>query len=570
LETDDQAGWDEFYDFVIAGSGGGSMVAALAARDQGKTTLILEKQNKVGGSTAMSGGVWWIPNNPLMRRAGRRDSYEQARTYMDAVIGPETRGSTRARRDAFLRAGPAMVEFLEKKGMKFHLSRQWPDYYGDRPGGNEIARSLVADLFDLNELGEWQAKLNTYKGFSLPLPSDDIYYLPLAKRTWRGKIAILKVLLLLLREKLTGSRYRGQGASIQGRMLNMTLREGISVRIDTPVLDLISENDRVVGVLARCGGKNLRIRATHGVLINVGGFARNAELRHRWQRQPITNTWTNANDGDTGEIIEVAMRLGAAVENLDLSIWVPSTRYPDGRPAPDTTMPDGTVLNHMHVIDISKPHLIVVNCKGERFANESGSYMEFGERMYQYGPPPCWVIMDCRNRDWYPWGLARPGHIPRHWLETGYFIQADSLEALAERCGIDGDGLRQTVQRFNGFCVTGKDLDFNRGGRAYDRFGGDYTVKPNPNLGSIEKPPFYACAMFPGDVGTYGGLVCDEYSRVLRDDGSVISGLYATGNSTSSVTGRYYIGAGTSIAASFIFGYIAALHASDPTIQREA
>jgi 3-oxosteroid 1-dehydrogenase len=340
------------------------------------------------------------------------------------------------------------------------------------------------------------------------------------------------------------------------------LTNGIPIWTETPVVDLIALAGRVVGVVAVRNGQRVNIRANDGVLINAGGFARNSELRNRWQRAPISNTWTNANDGDTGEMIEAAMKLGAATENLDLSIWVPCSRYPDGRPAPNTTLADGTVLNHMHVIDISKPHLIVVNARGQRFGNESGSYMEFGERMYEFGPPPCWVIMDRRNRDWYPWGLARPGHIPQTWLDTGYFIRAASLVELATKCGIDPVGLRATVDRFNSFCATGRDVDFNRGGRAYDRFGGDFTVAPNPNLGAIDEAPFYATALFPGDVGTYGGMVCDEHSRVLRGDGSVIEGLYATGNSTASVSGRYYIGAGTSIGASFVFGYIAALHAA--------
>lgn len=155
-----------------------------------------------------------------------------------------------------------------------------------------------------------------------------------------------------------------------------------------------------------------------------------------------------------------------------------------------------------------------------------------------------------------------PGQIPQQWLDSGYMIKADSLDELARKCSIDRQGLAATVTRFNGFCQSGVDEDFGRGSRAFDRCHGDPTVKPNPNLGSIEEGPFYAVRMYPGDVGTAGGLVTDEYARVLKEDGSTLEGLYATGNSTAGVTGRCYPGAGTSIAASFVFAYIAAQHSA--------
>jgi 3-oxosteroid 1-dehydrogenase len=170
--------------------------------------------------------------------------------------------------------------------------------------------------------------------------------------------------------------------------------------------------------------------------------------------------------------------------------------------------------------------------------------------------------MDSRQREYYVWGTATPGQIPQQWLDSGYLVRADSIEELADKCSIDVSGLKRTVQRFNGFGKTGVDTDYGRGGKAFDRCHGDPTVRPNPNLGAIEKPPFYAVRIYPGDVGTAGGLVTDEHARVLRANGSVIEGLYATGNSTASVMGRCYPGAGASIGASFVFGYLAARHAA--------
>jgi 3-oxosteroid 1-dehydrogenase len=218
------------------------------------------------------------------------------------------------------------------------------------------------------------------------------------------------------------------------------------------------------------------------------------------------------------------------------------------------------------VLDLAKPHLIMVDQKGQRFTNESGSYMENGQRMYAAGAVPAWVIMESRHRDRYPWAGAMGGQTPEAWFEAGYMKKAETIEGLASACALDPQALRRTVDRFNEFARTGKDLDFRRGDRAYDRVFADPTVKPNPCLGAIEKPPFYAVAVYPGDVGTFGGLLTDEHARVLTAQGVPIPGLYATGNSTASVMGRCYPGAGASIAASFVFGYIAAHDAAGHTL----
>jgi 3-oxosteroid 1-dehydrogenase len=219
-------------------------------------------------------------------------------------------------------------------------------------------------------------------------------------------------------------------------------------------------------------------------------------------------------------------------------------------------------MPYIHVTDIGKPYCMLVDKTGQRFCNESGSYMEIGERMYARGAIPAWAILDQNHRDRYGWGRANPGQTIKEWLSSGYMKKADTLAELARLCGIDPQGLENTVTRFNGFCATGVDSDFQRGSDAYGLWLGDPTVKPNPALGALNKAPFYAVAAFPGDVGTYGGFVCDEDARVQRVDGSVIEGLYATGNCAAGVTGRCYPGAGASISASFVFGYRAALHAA--------
>jgi len=559
--------WDEQYDLVVVGSGGGSMCAALAAKTLGKRALIVEKQPLVGGSTGYSGGVWWIPDNAVMKRAGVADSAQRARQYLDAAVPYQGPGTTPARRDAFIRTGPKMVDFLERQGMKFVYADGWSDYYDELPGGEPRGRSLLAELFDTRELGEWEPRLSRYKGVSLPMPTHEFPDLMLARRTWRGKQKVLAMAGRMIKGKLTGQRLVAAGAAIQGRMLQMALRAQLPIWTEAPLQEFIVEDGRVTGVAVRRGGRTVRVQAKDGVLMNVGGFSRNAEMRRRFQPQPTSAEWTNANPGDTGEAIEMAMAMGAAVDCMEEAWWVVTSLGPDGKPPKGGYAADGTPLPFMHHLDLSLPYSIMVDQLGERFCDEAGAYMEIGQRMYRRQQEtgkavPSWVIMDGRQRAYYPWGTAAPGQVPRQWLDSGYMLKADSLVELAVKTGIDRAGLAQTIVRFNGFCAAGVDSDFGRGSRAFDRCHGDPTVKPNPNLGAIEKPPFYAVRMYPGDVGTAGGVVTDEHARVLRADGSAIAGLYATGNCTASVVGRTYPGAGASIGAAFTFGYIAALHAS--------
>ena len=559
--------WHESADLVIVGSGGASMCVSLLYKALGRKALIVEKQAKIGGSTGFSGGVWWIPNNPVITRNGVDDSFEKAWTYFESVVTYHGPASSKARREAFLKSGPEMVEFLERQGMKFQHADGWSDYYDDQPGGQPRGRSLVAEIFDINQLGEWKSKLSVYPGMALPLGSEDFPTLFMAKKTMAGKKMALRLVWRMLKNKLFKRDVRGGGAAIQGRMLQMALREQLPIETETAVRDFVVENGRVTGVLAVRNGREVRIQARDGVLINAGGFSRNREMRERWQPKPNAWQWTNANPGDTGEMIEAAMRLGAAVDCMNESWWVITSLGPNQTLPEGAVNPEGVPIPFMHHLDLSLPHLIMVDQDGRRFCDESGAYMEIGQRLYarhaQTGRGiPAWVMLDKRHRENYPWGTAQPGKTPQSWLDSGYMKKADTLDEIARACGIDAAGLKAEVARFNDYCRKGVDPEFNRGGRAFDRAHGDPTVKPNPNLGTIEQGPFYAVAMYPGDVGTAGGIVTDEHGRVLRDDGRVIEGLYATGNSTASVMGRCYPGAGASIGASFVFGYRAAQHAA--------
>jgi 3-oxosteroid 1-dehydrogenase len=558
----------EGFDFLVVGSGGGSITAALVAKDAGLRPLIIEKQATVGGSTGYSGGVLWIPNNPLMAREGVFDSLERARTHFNAVVTYEGPGTIPARRETFLTAGPEMIAYTERRGMRWRRPDGYADYYDDLPGGEPRSRMVEPELFDLNALGVWKEKLSVYPGFPFRIYPHELSDVLCAKRTWAGRRTVLRILRRLIAMKLRGQDTWGAGAALQGRMLQIALREGIAIWPSTPFVDFLQDDDTVVGVVAERDGRRVEIAAPAGVLINAGGFARNDALRSRYGRRPTSTGWTSANPGDTGEVIEATMSIGAAVDCMDEAWWILTSLAPDGTyPRGAWTRDKSRPQPFMHHFDISLPHAIIVDRSARRVINESNSYMDVCQRLYERNNTPDdpakpfgWAILESRHRRNYPWGTAPPGLTPRSWLRSGYMKKAQTVDGLAQQCGLDAGTLRETVERFNGFARAGRDEDFGRGNRAFDRYHGDPTVKPNPSLGEIVRPPFYAVALFPGDVGTAGGLVTDDHARVLREDGSVIRGLYATGNSTASVMGRSYIGAGASIGPSFVFGYVAGRH----------
>ena len=557
----------EMFYFVFVGSGGGSMCAALLMHSVGKRPLILEKTDLVGGSTAMSGGVMWIPNNRFLAAAGVKDSHEAAATYLDALAGPDVEdvpGGTRERRLTYLAEAPRMIDFLVDQGVKLERIPYWPDYYDELPGGLEAGRTVIAELFDANELGEWKDRLRK-NYLQLPVPLDEAMKVPRFKTTSIGKKMMARVVARTLHAKLTGKRYVTAGAALQGRMLKAALKAGVPIRTNAGVKELLTDaTGAVVGVLAVIDGEERRIGAHHGVLINAGGFSRNQRMRDAYQ--PGTSTkWTNANPGDTGEMIEEAMRVGGAIAQMEEMVGC------------QIALPPGhTELLPMVQGDVSSPHSIIVDQTGVRYMREAQSYMKFCQDMFardKIAPAvPSWLVMDSQYLRKYMLAGSMPGtKKPKAWFDSGFLRKGATVEDLARACEMDPAKLTASVERFNGFVHKGVDEDFGRGGRAYDRYLGDAGHRylgdeghrPSASLGPVDQGPFYAVQIFPGDVGTYGGLVTDSSARVLRKDGSVIPGLYATGTSTASVMGRSYPGAGSSLGPSFTFGYVAAKHAAN-------
>ena len=550
--------FDETFDFVAVGSGGGSMCASLVMRSAGKSAVILEKTDLVGGTTARAGGVMWIPNNSFMRRDGVDDSSDQALTYLDAVIGDarDAPGATPARRRTYVTEAPRMVEFLVGQGVKLTRASYWPDYYDELPGGSVPGRTVVAELFDANELGAWKAKLRP-NFLLLPGMLEDVMKLQLLKVSWKSKLLAAKIGLRAIGAKLTGRHWVTSGAALQGRMLQAVLKQGIDIRTESPVNELLVENGMVTGVVTVKDGRPWRVGARLGVLVNAGGFSHNQAMRDKYQPGAQTK-WSMAIRTDQGEMIKEMMRHGAAIAQMEEVVGNQQT-IPPGAEDSELKPPAQSMT--------AKPHAILVDQSGVRYMNEGGSYMAYCKAMFERHKTvpavPSWAILDSRYLRKYMLAGTMPGSKkPQRWYDEGYLRKGDTIEELAAQLNMKPGTLRATVDRFNGFVAKGKDEDFGRGVRAYDRWLGDPHHKPSATLGSISEGPFYAVPVVPGDVGTYGGVVTDEFARVLRQDGSVISGLYATGISTASVMGRAYPGAGCSIGPAFTFGYIAAKHAA--------
>jgi 3-oxosteroid 1-dehydrogenase len=548
--------WDDTVDLVIVGSGGGGMVAALTAADAGMSALVLEKQERLGGSTAMSGGILWVPNNPVMRAEGVPDSDEDAMAHFEAVVGDVGPASSFERRQAFLTGGQAMVSFLQRRGVRLSYCRGYSDYYSSAKGGHDLGRGIEPVPFNGRILGEWLKKLQPGLAQSLGLSvmTNEARALSNYNRSIRAFAIAARVVLRTYRARLQRQVLLTNGASLIGQILRIALDSAIPIWTEAPLEELIVEEGRVVGVRTVRAGVPTLIRARRGVLIAAGGFAHNREMREQFGGdQPNKAKWSISNPGDTGEALREAMRIGAKTDFMDEAWWLPSPRT--GRFGQST-------LDQAR----QRPRTMYVDAAGQRFVNESNSYMEVGKEMYARDKTsravPCWLIFDDRYRKRYAHQRSRPGRFPRRLLESGMLKQAWTLEDLARICQIDPAGLAATVEHFNQNAEKGIDPDYGRGESAYNRALGDPNRRVHPCLGPIDEPPYYAVQVVPGDIGTCGGLLTNEKAQVVDQEDQPIEGLYATGNGTATVMGRHYLGPGASIANTMVFGYVAARHAA--------
>jgi len=543
---------DEF-DVVVVGSGAAGMTAALAAADAGLSVVVIEKAAKFGGSTARSGGGVWIPGNEALRTAGVEDTPDEARAYLDSIVGDVVPAEMR---QAFLDHGPDVVSFVHAKTpLRLQWVRDYSDYHPEAPGGKPRGRSVEPTPFDGTLLGDELANLEPpYSGAPLgvPITQADYRWLSLLARHPKGLLRVLRIGLRWLAGLARGKRLLSMGQALAAGLRAGLLRAGVPVWLQTPLLDLVTENERVTGVVVRRDGREETVRARLGVVLAAGGFEHNEEMRAKYQRSPIGTEWTVGAKANTGDAITAGLKLGASVALMDDAWWGPSIPLTGGP--------------WFALAERSRPGCILVNTRGERFVNESAPYVEAVHAMYGPGDGPgvnipTWLVFDQRYRDRYMFtGVGPRQKLPGRWFKAGIVATAPTVAELAERIGVPAEALRTTVERFNGFARRGVDEDFERGKSAYDHYYGDPRQKPNPSLGPLEKAPFYAVKIVPGDLGTKGGLRTDTHARVLREDGSVIPGLYAAGNTSAAVMGHTYAGPGATIGPAMVFGFLASRH----------
>jgi len=541
--------WDEEVDLLVGGSGAAAMSAAIAAKEAGLTVLIVESTDKWGGTTSISGGGLWLPNHPDMAKLGKHDSIDKALEYLEACIGDVGPASSLERRRAYLENIAPVYNLFRARGLKWALSKDYPDYYPDRPGGMDGGRAVESEPFDSKRLGSWfDVSRAKEGGVPLPLKTDDVWLMSRSWSTFTGFVRAAKVMGRTAKGIVTGKKLVGLGGAYASGLMQIVRDHKIPVRLNTPITRVIKEDGRVVGAYVHGPDGVRTIRTRAGVMLGTGGFARNTEWREKYHGVP---GYTSAPVGDLGTGIQVGIDAGADVALMDDAWWGASIPLPSGEAL--------FVLNER-----SDPFSIMVDQSGRRFVNESASYIDVGhailERNKETPAIPCWLIMDARHRRKYLFNAAVMGLKPLK--ENGTYVSAPSLDTLAAKLDMAPEVLAATVERFNGFCVTGVDEDFGRGNTAYDNYYGDPGVKPNPNLGPLEKGPFHAVKIVPGDLGTKGGLLTDEHARVIDTEGNVIDGLYAAGNTTASVMGRTYPGAGSTIGPATVFGYLAGVHAA--------
>lgn len=556
------------YEVVVVGSGAAGLSAALTAARRGLRVLLVEKADVWGGSTAKSAGMVWVPGNKLIEQVGGHDNIELGRQYLQATVGDCTSDEMI---DAFLVEGAKAMDFLAAScpGLVFRNMEGYPDYWLDAPGAAKKGRGVEAGGFDARRLGKWAStQMAAYFRPAVPfdMNSYDSADLLLTGASPRPVLRALRLVGRNIPLWLGRQRTVTMGAGLTAAIMDSVLNSGVEVRLGIGLADLVFTDERCTGVVLERRGVRRQIEATAGVILACGGFERNEKMRQKYQRHPINGEWTVGAETNTGDGIEIGIQHGAAIENMADAIWSPVIQLPKVKSATPIVIDD---IERFIVPDRSLPHTLIVNGAGKRFMNEALPYCTAGQGLYGgvFGKGegaaenlPAWLIFDQQYRNTYPfaYGYLPRMELPSEFYESGAVLRRNSLEELARAIDVPAAALLATVARFNDFAQTGVDEDFGRGENEHDRFYANRYHQPNPSLGTLKSAPFYATRVYPGDIGTSGGLVIDPKARVTRADGSVIEGLFAAGNTTKSIVGHTYCAGGTSIGAALVFGHIAA------------
>lgn len=550
-------------DLVVVGSGAGALTAAVTAAELGLDTLVIEKGHLWGGTSATSGGTLWIPCTRHMARAGTEDSPEEAFGYLKALIGDDV---TESKLRAYVANAKEMLHFLEDTcGSKFR-SVKYADYHMDLPGAKEYrsheplpiyAGALGDDystLQPMHQAAQAFGRVNWTIGEARPMITRRPGWL------WNTfKVMSRYYLDLPQRYRTARDRRLTAGNSLLGQLRRAVNERKVPVKLGVGLEDLITDGDKVVGVRVDYLGQSRAIVARRGVVLAAGGFERNQSMREDNLRTDGTTSalWSGSQANNTGDAIRAAKRIGAQLEFMDSAWWAPAIRLGDE----DRARP--------MFVERALPGCMIVNGQGKRYMNESASYHVAGGEMMRLHSDTCstipsWFIFDARYRSQYAVGPILPGPpamdrtIKRSMRDV--LRKGDTVAKLAAAINVPVDVLEATFARFNEHAVKGEDPDFSRGVNGYDRYYGDPRSTPNPCLAPLEKAPFYAIRIFPGDIGTKGGVLTDENGCALDEHNRPIKGLYAIGNTSASVMGRTYPGAGTTLGPAMTFGYLAAHH----------
>lgn len=552
---------DTAVDLLVVGSGTG-MAAALAAHELGLSVLIVEKSSYVGGSTARSGGALWLPASPVLDEANAGDTAERAGTYLDSVVA----GSAPPQRSAaFVAQVSATVEMLRRTTpLRLFWARDYSDYHPEEPGGSAAGRTCECRPFDTSLLGEYRTRLEPgLMEVTVPMPTTgaDYRWMNLVARLPRKGIPVYaKRLVQGVGGRMLGRRYAAGGQGLMAGLFTGVLRAGIPIWTGTTLTRLTRRGERVSGAVVEHGGREVTISARRGVVLATGGFDHRMEMRWKFQSESLGADLSLGAAGNTGDGIRAGQEIGAAIDLMDQAWWFPAVAPLPGK-APAVMLAERSL-----------PGCLIVDQHGRRFVNEATDYMSFGQRLLELersGSPveSMWIVFDQQYRNSYVFGaeLFPRMRIPQAWYDAGIAVRADNLAELGAGIGVPVPEFVETMTRFNQNAAAGEDPDFGRGRSAYDRYYGDPTVKPNPNLRPLVDGPFYAVRMVLSDLGTCGGLKTDERARVLREDGGPIAGLYAIGNTAANAFGTTYPGAGATIAQGLVYGYIAAQEAARPS-----
>ena len=551
---------EQEYDLIVVGSGAGAMLGAIRAQEQGLKTLVVEKTELFGGTSALSGGGIWIPLNYDQKTAGIKDDLETAFGYMKRCV----RGmATDDRVLAYVETASKMAEYLRQIGIPYRAMAKYADYYphieGSRPGGRTM------DPVDFNAARLGLAALETMR----PGPPGNQLFGRMSisafeahsmlSRELKSRFTILGIMLKYFldypwRNKTRRDRRMTGGQALVAGLLTAANKVGVEMWHNSPLKELVQDaSGRVTGVIVERNGQRQQINARSGVLLGAGGFERNQEMRDQYLNKPSKAEWTATPvGGNTGDAHRAGQAVGAQLALMDWSWGVPTMDVPK-EPAFRGIF-----------VERSLPGCMVVNSRGQRFLNESGPYPEFQQAMLAEnakgnGGVPAWIVFDASFRAQNPMGPLMPGSavpdskVRKSWLNNVYW-KGETLEDLARQIGVDATGLQDSARRMTEYARAGKDLDFDRGGNVFDRYYGDPRLK-NPNLGPIEKGPFYAMRLWPGEIGTKGGLLTDREGRVLDTQGRIIEGLYCVGNNSASVMGPAYAGAGSTLGPAMTFAF---------------